>query len=98
MLRIARQRAGQLGRAVDLREGDGQALAFPGAMFDTVVCTFSLCTAFAVAIVFLVFFAAWELRTTHPMLQLRLFRDRRFSAASASIALAFFPLFGSLSS
>jgi fucose permease len=30
------------------------------------------------------------------MLQLRLFRDRRFSAASASIALAFFALFGSL--
>lgn len=30
------------------------------------------------------------------MLQLRLFRDRRFSAASASIALPFFALFGSL--
>jgi EmrB/QacA subfamily drug resistance transporter len=53
-------------------------------------------TAFAVALVVLVLFAAWELRTTHPMLQLRLFRDRRFSAASASIALAFFALFGAL--
>ncbi|MDQ2874315.1 MAG: MFS transporter [Actinomycetota bacterium] len=30
------------------------------------------------------------------MVQLRLFRDRRFSAASASIALAFFALFGAL--
>ena len=40
MLQIARQRAGQLGREVDLREGDAQALEFPGAMFDTVVCTF----------------------------------------------------------
>ncbi len=43
MLQIARRRAGQLGRAVDLREEDAQALEFPGPMFDTVVCTFSLC-------------------------------------------------------
>src|SRR5712691_6082492 len=43
MLDIARHRAGQLGRAVDLRHGDAQALEFPDASFDTVVCTFSLC-------------------------------------------------------
>jgi ubiquinone/menaquinone biosynthesis C-methylase UbiE len=43
MLAVARQRAGQLGRAVDLREADALALPFPGASFDTVVCTFSLC-------------------------------------------------------
>jgi ubiquinone/menaquinone biosynthesis C-methylase UbiE len=43
MLQIARDRAGQLGRAVDLRQGDAQALEFPAACFDTVVCTFSLC-------------------------------------------------------
>jgi len=43
MLDIARLRAGQLGRAVDLRHGDAQALEFPDASFDTVVCTFSLC-------------------------------------------------------
>ena len=43
MLDIARHRAGQLGRTVDLRQGDAQALEFPGACFDTVVCTFSLC-------------------------------------------------------
>ena len=30
------------------------------------------------------------------MLQLRLFRDRRFSAASAAIALAFLALFGAI--
>lgn len=28
---------------MDLRHGDAQALEFPGACFDTVVCTFSLC-------------------------------------------------------
>jgi ubiquinone/menaquinone biosynthesis C-methylase UbiE len=43
MLQRARDRALKLGRAVDLQEGDAQALAFPDASFDTVVCTFSLC-------------------------------------------------------
>ena len=43
MLSIARDRARNLGRAVDLREADAHALPFPGASFDTVVCTFSLC-------------------------------------------------------
>jgi ubiquinone/menaquinone biosynthesis C-methylase UbiE len=43
MLDIARRRAGQLGRPVDLRQGDAQALEFPAGSFDTVVCTFSLC-------------------------------------------------------
>jgi ubiquinone/menaquinone biosynthesis C-methylase UbiE len=43
MLAIARRRAEDLGRDVDLREGDAHALAFPDATFDTVVCTFALC-------------------------------------------------------
>jgi ubiquinone/menaquinone biosynthesis C-methylase UbiE len=43
MLEQARERARQLGRDVDLQEGDAQALAFPDNSFDTVVCTFSLC-------------------------------------------------------
>jgi len=43
MLDIARRRAEQLGVSVDLRQGDAQALEFPDAAFDTVVCTFSLC-------------------------------------------------------
>jgi EmrB/QacA subfamily drug resistance transporter len=53
-------------------------------------------TAFVIAVVVLAGFGWWELHTTHPMLQLRLFRNRRFSAASATIALAFFALFGAL--
>src|SRR3712207_1423477 len=44
MLRIARKRAEELGVDADLREGDAQQLPFAGAFFDTVVCTFSLCT------------------------------------------------------
>jgi ubiquinone/menaquinone biosynthesis C-methylase UbiE len=43
MLDIARRRARDLDRGVDFREGDAQALPFPDASFDTVVCTLSLC-------------------------------------------------------
>jgi ubiquinone/menaquinone biosynthesis C-methylase UbiE len=43
MVAIARTRARELGREIDLREGDAQALPFPDATFDTVVCTLGLC-------------------------------------------------------
>jgi ubiquinone/menaquinone biosynthesis C-methylase UbiE len=43
MLGVARTRAADLGREVDLREGDAQALPLPDASFDSVVCTLSLC-------------------------------------------------------
>jgi hypothetical protein len=38
----------------------------------------------------------WELRTKTPMLDVRLFKVRRFSGASFSIALVFFALFGAI--
>jgi EmrB/QacA subfamily drug resistance transporter len=42
-------------------------------------------------------FAWWELRgTDHPMVDLGLFRNMRFSAASLSVTIVFFSLFGSL--
>jgi ubiquinone/menaquinone biosynthesis C-methylase UbiE len=44
MLAIARQRATDLGRDVDLREGDAEHLPADDASFDTVVCALSLCT------------------------------------------------------
>jgi ubiquinone/menaquinone biosynthesis C-methylase UbiE len=44
MLDIARRRAGELNRDIDLRLGDAQALEFPDDSFDTVTCTLSLCT------------------------------------------------------
>lgn len=44
MLEVARARVVELGRAVDLRVGDAQALPFPDQTFDTVVCTLALCT------------------------------------------------------
>jgi EmrB/QacA subfamily drug resistance transporter len=39
-------------------------------------------------------FAWWQARRPDPMLDVRLFRNPRFSAASAAISLAFFGLFG----
>jgi ubiquinone/menaquinone biosynthesis C-methylase UbiE len=44
MLAVARERAGRLGLAVDLREGDAQKLDLPDARFDTVVFALSLCS------------------------------------------------------
>lgn len=44
MLEVARRRATRLGRPVDLRLGDAQALEFEANSFDTVVCTLALCT------------------------------------------------------
>lgn len=41
-------------------------------------------------------FVFWELHTPHPMLDLRLFRNPRFSVASLSVALVYFALFGTM--
>jgi len=49
---------------------------------------------FLAAAVLLAGFVRWELRAAHPMLPVRIFRNRRFTAASASITSAFFALFG----
>lgn len=52
-------------------------------------------TAFGAGLVVLALFIAWELHSDHPMLELRFFRNRRFSAANVAITLVFFALFGS---
>jgi ubiquinone/menaquinone biosynthesis C-methylase UbiE len=44
MLELARRRAAALGRAIDLRPGNAEALPFPDGSFDTVVDTLGLCT------------------------------------------------------
>jgi ubiquinone/menaquinone biosynthesis C-methylase UbiE len=43
MLDIARDRARDLGREVELREGDAHDLPLADSSFDAVVCTYSLC-------------------------------------------------------
>jgi EmrB/QacA subfamily drug resistance transporter len=51
---------------------------------------------FAISALVLAAFVIWELRTKTPMLDVRLFKVRRFSGASFSIALVFFALFGAI--
>jgi EmrB/QacA subfamily drug resistance transporter len=51
-------------------------------------------TAFAVGIVILGVFALWERASSHPMLDVRFFRNPRFTAASLGITSVFFAMFG----
>jgi len=50
--------------------------------------------SYLAAAVALTFFAGWELRRSRPLLDVRLFTDRRVSVGTGAIALAFFSLFG----
>ena len=54
----------------------------------------TILTAFGAGALLLGTFIAWELHTDHPMLEIRFFRNARFSAANAGITLVFFALFG----
>ena len=49
---------------------------------------------FAASAVLLAAFIARERRAAHPMLDVRLFRNMRFSAASGAVTVSFFTLFG----
>src|SRR5215213_7675078 len=51
---------------------------------------------FASAAVVLTGFVIWELRTSSPMLDVQLFRIRRFTGASGAVTLVFFALFGAI--
>jgi EmrB/QacA subfamily drug resistance transporter len=55
----------------------------------------STLVTFALSLVILVAFTRWELRAEHPMLDLRFFRNPRFTAGATSITLVFFVMFGS---
>src|SRR5437763_54447 len=50
--------------------------------------------SFALTAMLAAAFVAWERRTEQPMLDVSLFRNPRFSAASASVAISFFALSG----
>jgi EmrB/QacA subfamily drug resistance transporter len=49
---------------------------------------------FALAVVIILGFVRWELHTAEPMLDLRYFRNPRFSAATTAITFVFFVMFG----
>jgi EmrB/QacA subfamily drug resistance transporter len=50
--------------------------------------------AFGLAAALLTAFVRWEQRSDHPMLDVGVFADMRFTAGSISVAFAFFALFG----
>jgi EmrB/QacA subfamily drug resistance transporter len=54
----------------------------------------AILAGFAFSAAALAAFGAWEMRVAEPMLNMRYFRDPRFSAASLSLGLVFFSLFG----
>ena len=56
----------------------------------------AIVAAFAAAGLLLVAFVAWEARTPNPMLPLRFFRSRAFSAANAVSLLMSFGMFGAI--
>jgi EmrB/QacA subfamily drug resistance transporter len=92
------------------RDTDAAAVDLPGlvlstAMMGLVVFTIIEAPAygwgsarsvagFTVSAVLLAAFLAWERRTAHPMLDVRLFQNMRFSAASGAVTVSFFTLFG----
>jgi hypothetical protein len=51
-------------------------------------------TAFVTAAILIAAFVIWEIRTAHPLLDVKVFVDMRFTAASVAVATAFFALFG----
>ena len=51
-------------------------------------------TGFALAVAVLVAFAVWERRSTHPMLDVSVFLNRRFSGGSLAVTAGFLTLFG----
>ena len=52
--------------------------------------------SFVIAAIALIGFVRWEQHSTHPMLDMSVFRNPRFSSASSTITLTFFALFGSM--
>jgi EmrB/QacA subfamily drug resistance transporter len=54
----------------------------------------TILAAFAAGAALLAVFVAWERHTDHPMLDVSVFRNLRFSAASASITFVYFALMG----
>ena len=51
---------------------------------------------FTIGIVAMASFILWELHSTHPMLDMRFFKNPRFTAANSAITMTFFAMFGSM--
>jgi len=89
---------------------DAAGLDFPGLALSTAAMALLVFTiieapsygwgsgrtiaGFGVAVGLLAAFIGWERRAPNPMLDVRLFRNMRFSAASGAVTVSFFTLFG----
>jgi len=92
------------------RDPDAAAVDIPGLILSSAIMALLVFTiieapsygwasarslaSFAVSAVLLAGFIVWERRAAQPMLDVRLFRNMRFSAASGAVTVAFFTLFG----
>ncbi|MGZ4708202.1 MAG: DHA2 family efflux MFS transporter permease subunit [Acidimicrobiales bacterium] len=56
----------------------------------------SVAGGFIVGFIVLSLFITWELHTDHPMLDIRFFKNPRFTVANAAMTLIFFAMFGSM--
>ncbi len=54
----------------------------------------SVLAVLALGVAVLAGFVVWELTCSHPMLDVRFFRNRRFTAANIAVTLTFFAMFG----
>jgi EmrB/QacA subfamily drug resistance transporter len=82
---LALASGGLLGVVWGLVHGNSEGWASPEIVTSLVAGTASLGA-----------FVAWELRTPQPMLPMRLFRDRAFSAANGASLFMYFGMFGSI--
>lgn len=94
------------------RDHDAPRIDIPGALLSIVglgVLLYAIIRApehgwttgstlawFAAGVALLVAFVGWEIHTADPMLDMRFFRNPRFSAANGAITLVFFALMGSM--
>lgn len=82
---VASSGLGLLGLVDAVVQAPGRGWASPATLGELALATLAL-----------VGFVLWERRRPGPMLDVRVFANRAFSAASGSIAIVFFALFGSL--
>jgi EmrB/QacA subfamily drug resistance transporter len=76
---------GLLGVVLGLVEGNSHGWTSPMVL-----------TSFGVGALSLLGFGAWELRSDHPMLDIRLFRDRGFASVNVTAMLFSFGMFGAI--
>jgi EmrB/QacA subfamily drug resistance transporter len=82
---LALASAGLLGLVWGIVNGQGHGWSSP-----------EILAALAAGSALIVAFVAWELRAAEPMLPMRFFRNRAFSAANAASLLMYFGMFGSI--